>query len=220
MKKAFAGLLAALELVFAASAGAAVITYHMTVPNASGSNNGVPFTNQTVSITIKADTSQVTPVAGIGGSPDPGNCVPALSTSISVSGGTTSQAIAPVFFCSTLDAFIAGIFTTSNAAPGTWYFIADYSNAGITDFALASSFPPTTNVPGDTAETASPLALAGGGTATLTTVPGAGTTFSANLGGAGAAPAPVPTLQGSVLLVLAALVALGGMASFRRSRRS
>lgn len=197
-------------LLLATHAGAAAITFQMSVPNASGVNNGVSFTNQTVSIMVQADTAQVVAAPGmIGG---PGNCVPAISTSISVGGGPAIRAIAPMFFCATHTALVTGVFTTATGS-ANFYFIADYSNAGITTFALASNFPLTANVPGDTASTNSPLNLAGGGTAAISVVPPTGTTFSAALG---AVAAPVPTLDEIGLLALAALLALAGIMAFRQ----
>jgi hypothetical protein len=197
--------LAAAGIFLAANAGAASITFQMTVPNASGVNNGVGFTNQTVSITMLADTSQVAPVAG-------GNCVPVASTSIVVGGGAALQAVAPVFFCSLPNAGVVGVFTAANISPTLDYFAADYSNAGITNFLLASNFPLTTNVPGNTA-TAAPLNLAGGGTASLTAIPRTGTTFSASLGSN--ISLSVPTLSPRLTLMLAALVVGLGMVLLR-----
>jgi hypothetical protein len=213
---------ATMGAVFATSVAAAPITYRLTVPNASGANNGTPFASQTVAITVRADTALVAPVASIAGSPFPGNCVPASSTSIAVGGGAPFQATAPVFFCSTPDAFIAGIFTTPDAQGSTWYFVADYSNAGITNFALASNFPSTSNVPNDTASTTSPLNLAGGGVASIDVVPPSGTTFSASLGGGASATVvkPVPTLNDLALMLLSALLAAAGMLAHARRKRA
>ena len=178
----------------AATAGAAPITFQMTIPNASGVNNGVVFTNQTLSITLHADTSQVAPAGG------GGDCVPATSTSIVVGGGAALQLVAPVFFCSYTNAGVVGLFTAASITPGLEYFVADYSDAGVTNFLLASKFPLTTNVPGNTAF-ATTLNLAGGGTASLTAIPPTGTTFAASLGGIS-----VPTLSPLLVLMLAALV--------------
>lgn len=171
---AFAAIMGA-----AFSAQAAPILFTMTVPNASGENNGVFFVNQTVTIKLQADTAQV-----VNAGQPPGStladtrCVPAQSTSISVGGGAPLQAVAPVYFCSVPNAGLAGIFT-SNVG---WYFIANYSDAGITDFELASNFPLTMNVPGYTSPTTVPLNLAGGGIAFISTVPPTGTTFTALVG--------------------------------------
>ena len=90
----------------------------------------------------------------------------------------------------------------------------------MTDYALASNFPPTTNVQDDTAATTTPLNLAGGGTASLTTVPLAGTTFSATLGVASSVPTLVPTLGEVGLAALAVFLALAGLTALRKQKLS
>jgi len=202
-------------ILLAANSAATPITFQMTLPNATGVNNLVSFTKQTVVVTVQADTSQVVPVASISDGAA-GNCVPAISTSIAVGGGAALQAVAPTYFCSTLDTTYVGIFTTSDAAPFTWYFLADYSGAGIANYALASSFPLTPNVFGRASPTTARLNLAGGGTAALTGVSFfAENTFMATL------PAiSIPTLSWAGLASLAALLAFAGGVTLTRRMRA
>lgn len=70
--------LSAVSFLLVSSAWATPITFQLTVPNATGANNLVPFANQTVTVVVQADASQVMSVASIAGSPFPGNCVPAF----------------------------------------------------------------------------------------------------------------------------------------------
>lgn len=201
----FFSMLVAVGLLLTESAAATPITFRMSVPNASGVNNLVPFTNQTIAITVQADTSQVIPLANLAGG-GPGNCVPANSTLISVGGGVALQAAPPVFFCATVTASIVGVFTTSLPTTATVYFAGNYSNAGITDFVLKSDFPLTSNVFSLTKVTSDALNLAGGGTASITVVPDEGTTFAATLG-----PTSIPALGAIELAALFVLLALAGM---------
>jgi hypothetical protein len=208
----FLSMLVAVGLLLTANAAATPITFQMSVPNASGVNNLVPFTNQTVAITVRADTSQVIPLANLAGG-GPGNCVPANSTLISVGGGVALQAAPPVYFCTTVTASIVGVFTTSLPTTATVYFAGNYSNAGITNFALASDFPLTSNVFSLTKGTSDALNLTGGGTASITVVPDEGTTFAATL-----SPTSIPTLGEIELAALFVLLALAGMMALMQRR--
>ena len=205
MKKTLSPILLALGLLVAANAVAAPITFRMSVPNADGVNNLVAFANQTVEITIQADTSQITSLANLAGA-GAGDCVPAISAVISVGGGAPLQAVAPVYFCATVNAVIVGIFTTNTPSLSTIYFAGDYSEAGVSDYRLASGFSPTFNSPGNTKPTSSPLHLAGNGTARITVVPDEGTIFAAILGAT-----TVPTLGEFQLAALIVLMAAAGM---------
>ena len=60
-------MLVAMGSLLSLSAAATPITFRMSVPNASGVNNLVPFTNQTIALTVQADTSQVIPLANLTG---------------------------------------------------------------------------------------------------------------------------------------------------------
>jgi hypothetical protein len=203
-------MLAAAGLLVATSVTGAPITYRMSVPNASGVNRLVAFTNQTVVLTVLADTSRIVALADLAGA-GPGACVPADSTLISVGGAPTLQAIAPMFFCATQTASIVGVFTSAQPTTATVYFAGNYSNAGITNFMLASDFPLTSNVSGLTKPTSDPLDLAGGGTASIGVVPDEGATFSASL-----VPTSVPTLGDAGLAALSVLLALAAMMASRQ----
>ena len=111
-----------------------------------------------------------------------------------------------MFFCATVTASIVGVFTTSLPTTATVYFAGNYSNAGITNFVLASDFPLTSNVFSLTKVTSDALNLTGGGTASIAVVPDEGTTFAATL-----SPAGIPTLGEIELAALFVLLALAGM---------
>jgi hypothetical protein len=207
--------LATTSLLLAASVGATPITFVLTIPNATGVNNLVPFTNQTLVITVQADTTQIIPVANyLGNIGLPGNCVPAMSTSISVGGGASLQAVAPMYFCADLLTSFVGIFTNPTAPALSWYFLADYRGAGITNYGLASNFPLTANFPTHTSITFIPLNLSGGGTSSITGVPAVGTTFAATILTAG-----IPTLSDIGLAALAALLVLAGTMTLANASR-
>jgi hypothetical protein len=72
----FSSMLVAIGLLLTANAAATPITFQMSAPNASGVNNLVPFTNQTVAITVLADTSQVIPLANLAGGGPATACQP------------------------------------------------------------------------------------------------------------------------------------------------
>jgi hypothetical protein len=206
----FCSMLVAAGLLAIGSAAATSITFRMSVPNASGENNLVPFTNQPIVLTVQADTSRVIPLANLAGE-GPGNCVPADSTSISVGGAVALQAAPPVFFCATVNASIVGVFTTSPPTVATVYFAGNYTAVGITDFALASNFPSAPNVFSLTKVTSDALNLTGGGTASIAVVPDEGTTFAAAL-----SPAGIPTLGVIELAGLFLLLVLAGMVAIAR----
>jgi hypothetical protein len=210
----FCAMLAAVGVFATTGANATPITFRMTVPDASGVNNLVAFTSRTVVLTVQADTSRVVALANLAGA-GPGSCVPADSTSISVSGAVTLQAAPPVFLCATTTASIVGVFTNAQPTIATVYFAANYGNAGMTNFMLASDFPLTSNVSGLTKPSTHPLALAGGGTASITVVPEEGATFVASL-----APASIPAIGGAGLKALLILLALAGMTALRRRPRN
>jgi hypothetical protein len=134
----------------------------------------------TALLTVQADTSRVVAPANLAGA-GPGSCVPADSTSISVSGAVALEAAPPVFVCATTTASIVGVFTNAQPTIATVYFAANYGNAGMTNFMLASEVPLTSNVSGLTKPTTHPLALACGGTANITVVPEEVATFVASL---------------------------------------
>jgi hypothetical protein len=161
---------------------------------------------------VQADTSRVVPLASLAGG-GPGNCVRADSVLISVGGAIALQAAQPVFFCATANASIVGVFTTSPPTVATVYFAGNYSDAGITDFDLASDFPSTSNVFSLTKVTSDALNLPGGGTASITVVPDEGTTFAAAL-----SPAGIPTLGQIELAGLVVLLALAGMVAIAQRK--
>lgn len=202
-------------LFVAAGAAATPFTYVLTIPNATGVNDLVPFTDQTLVITVQADTAQIIPVANyLGNSGVPGNCVPATSNSIAVGGGATVHFVAPVYFCADLHASFVGLFTDPTVPALSWYFLADYSDAGFSSYGLATDFPLTANVPTHTAITQVPLDLAGGGTASITVSPAVGTTFAAT--SATTTATAIPTLGHVGLAALAALLVLAGMTTMRQ----
>ncbi len=219
MQKPLSSMLLAIGLFLAANAAAAPITFHWSIPNADGVNNAVAFADQTVEITIEADTSQIISLGNLAGG-GPGSCVLAASTMIAVGGAAPSQAITPAYFCANVNATIVGVFTSNVPNLATIYFAGDYSEAGISDYRLGSDFPRTLNSPGNTKATSSPLQLAGGGTARITAVPDEGTAFTATLGAA-AGPTlgaeTVPALGEFQLAALIVLMAVAGMWAKRRA---
>jgi hypothetical protein len=199
----------------AAGAAATPFTYVLTIPNATGMNNGVAFTDQTLIITVQADTAQIIPVANyIGTAGLPGNCVPATTNSIVVVGGATVAAVAPVFLCADLRANFVGLFTDPTVPALSWYFLANYGDAGFTNYNLAVDFPLTANVPPDAGITEVPLDLAGGGTASITVSPAVGTTFEAM----SLTFATIPTLGPVGLAALAGLLVTAALTCLRRRR--